>query len=90
MLADTSACNYLCCWNVVSTFTGGLLVPFVPEVGLVILRTSLEVVLIVFLDTSLHIACGVLDAACRLEQGTHVHCHDGGSGLHILLFHVDC
>ena len=47
MLADTSACNYLCCWNVVSTFGGILLVPFVPEVSLVILRASLEVVLIV-------------------------------------------
>ena len=46
MLADTSACNYLCFRNVVSTFTGGLLVPFVPDVGLVILRASLEVVLI--------------------------------------------
>lgn len=73
-----------------STFTGGLLVPFVPEVGAVILRTGLEVVLIVGIDGLLHFACGVLDAACRLEQGTHVHCHLNGSGLHILLFHVDC
>lgn len=73
-----------------STFTGGLLVPLVPEVGLVILRTSLEFGVIVGIDGLLHITCGVLDAACRLEQGTHVHCHDNGSGLHILLFHVDC
>ena len=88
MLADTSACNYLCCWNVVSTFTGGLLVPFVPEVGLVILRTSLETVLMVFLYTCLHIPSGVLDASC-MHQG-FLHCHLNGSGLHILLFHVDC
>lgn len=71
-----------------STFTGGLLVPFVPEVGAVILRTSLETILIVFLDTCLHIAFGVLDAS-GVHQGAH-HCHLDGSGLHILLFHVDC
>lgn len=71
-----------------STFTGGLLVPFAPEVGLVILRASLEVVLIVFLDTRLHFAFGVLDASC-VHQG-FLHCHLDGSGLHILLFHVDC
>ena len=71
-----------------SSFTGGLLVPFVPEVGAVILRASLETILIVFLDTCLHIACGVLDAS-GVHQGAH-HCHLNGSGLHILLFHVDC
>ena len=88
MLADTSACNYLCCRNVVSTFTGGLLVPFVPEVGAVILRTSLEVVIFVFLNTSLQVTCGVREASC-VHQG-FLHCHLNGSGLHILLFHVDC